>query len=225
MSRSPLAAAGAMVAGLTGAAFRMVGPIYGQEVGLRPDQIGLFLAAFVAGGAVAQFPLGWLADKFDRRVVLIGLSAAAIVTSLTTIAASGSGTAGVMLASALFGFTTFPIYSVAAAHAHDFARDSERVELSAALMFFFALGAIASPLVASGLIELYGPAALFEFLAAGHLLLIIFGLGRMRARPAAVRRTRYVYVPRTTFLIGRLLKQRRKEPLRGSREEPGPGTD
>ena len=53
---------------------------------------------------------------------------------------------------------TMPVFSLATAHAHDFATDEERVELSAALMFFYAVGAIASPLVTSLLIELLRPA-------------------------------------------------------------------
>ena len=96
-------------------------------------------------------------------------------------------------------------WSVAAAHAHDFAAPDQRVELSAALMFFFALGAIASPLIASQLIALYGPAALFGFVALGHAALIVFGLARMRARPTQAERTPYVYAPRTSFTIGRLI--------------------
>ncbi len=203
--KSPLAAAGVVVAGLTSAAFRMVGPIYGQEVGLRADQIGLFLAAFVAGGALAQYPAGWLADKFDRRWVLIFLSVAAILSSGLTVFAGTGGIAMVMTTAVIFGFTTFPIFSVSAAHAHDFANSSERVELSAALMFLFATGAIASPMISSALIGGFGPSALFIFIAAAHLVLVIFGLSRMRARPTNPERTPYVYAPRTTFTIGRLL--------------------
>ncbi|MFK7754633.1 MAG: MFS transporter [Sedimentitalea sp.] len=202
--RSPLAAAGVIVAALSAASFRMVGPIYGQEVGLSAGQIAWFLAAFVLGGALAQYPMGWLADKYDRRWVLIWLSIAAIVSSAITISAQGTGTLGVMLCAGLFGLTTFPIYSVAAAHAHDFASDDERVELSAALMFFFALGAIAAPYVASVLIDSYGPPALFLMIALGHVVLVVFGLTRMRARPTTETRTPYVYAPRTSFLIGRL---------------------
>lgn len=202
--RSPLAAAGVVVAALSSASFRMVGPIYGQEVGLSASQIAWFLAAFVLGGAIAQYPAGWLADKFDRRWVLIWLSAAAMASCAITVMASGLGTAGIMLTAGLFGLTSFPIYSVAAAHAHDFADASERVELSAALMFYFALGAIAAPFTASALIDAYGPSALFMMIAVGHGALIIFGLARMRARSAPSERTRYVYAPRTSFLIGRL---------------------
>ena len=202
--RSPLAAAAVIVAALTSASFRMVGPVYGQEVGLSADQIAYFLSAFVLGGAIAQYPVGWLADKYDRRSVLIWLSIAAIAASTVTVYAAGMGTLGIMISAGIFGLTTFPIYSVAAAHAHDFASDDERVELSAALMFYFALGAIAAPYIASVLIDLYGPRALFFMIAAGHLLLVIFGLTRKRARPTPEERTRYTYAPRTSFLIGRL---------------------
>lgn len=211
VTRSPLAAAGVVVAALSSASFRMVGPIYGQEVGLSAGQIAWFLSAFVLGGALAQFPIGWLADKFDRRVVLIWLSVAAMASCFVTVMASGMGTIGIMLTAGLFGLTTFPIYSVAAAHAHDFASSEERVELSAALMFFFALGAIFAPYLASVLIENFGPSALFLMISTGHAALIVFGLTRMRARPTRKDRTRYVYAPRTSFLVGRLLGRSREK--------------
>ncbi|WP_170331266.1 MFS transporter [Ruegeria arenilitoris] len=208
---SPLAVAGVIVAALSSASFRMVGPVYGQEVGLGVDQIAFFLASFVLGGALAQYPLGWLADKYDRRWVLIWLSGAAVLSCGVTMAASGTGTLGVMLAAGIFGLTTFPIFSVSSAHANDFATTEQRVELSAALMFWYALGAIASPYVSSTLIQQFGPGALFAFVAVGHLALIVFGVARMRSRPTPDERTNYVYAPRTSFTIGRLLKRSREE--------------
>ena len=206
---SPLAVAGVLVAALSSASFRMVGPIYGQEVGLAASQIGLFLAAFVAGGAIAQYPTGWLADKYDRRWVLIWLSVTSVLSCTVTVAASGFGTVGVMASAAFFGFTTFPVYSVAASHAHDFATNEERIELSAALMFFYAVGAIAAPWGTSLLIETFGPAALFYFISLGHIALVVFGLSRMRVRDTIEDKTPYVYAPRTSFIIGRLLGRSR----------------
>ena len=207
--KSPLAAAGVISAGLTTAAFRMVGPVYGVEVGLSVDNIALFLAAFVLGGALSQYPAGWAADRFDRRWVLIALSAMAILSCWVMVAFSAGGTAAAFLTAGFFGFTTFPIYSVAAAHAHDFAAQDERVDLSAALMFYYAVGAIASPLIVSVLIDNFGPAAMFAFVSLAHVVLIVFGLMRMRSRQAATR-TRYVYAPRTSFVIGRLLGRARE---------------
>ncbi|WP_432448091.1 MFS transporter [Aliiroseovarius marinus] len=202
--RSPLAVAGVIVAGITSAAFRMVGPIYGQEVGLETGQLAWFLAAFVLGGALAQLPVGWLADRYDRRWVLIWLSVAAIVSCAVTALSAGLGITAIFLAAGLFGLTTFPIFSVAAAHANDFASSPERVELSAALMFFYAVGAIASPLGASHLIEQFGPGALFSMIAVGHGVLIVFGIARHRSRPTVEDRTPYTYTPRTSFSMGRL---------------------
>jgi MFS family permease len=206
---SPLAVAGVIVSGVSTASFRMVGPLYGAEVGLSADQIGLFLAAFVLGGALAQWPAGWAADRNDRRWVLIWFSALSIGACGVTVAFSGLGVAAIFVAALIFGATTFPIYSIAAAHAHDWASDDQRVELSAALMFYYALGAIAAPLTTSWLIDAYGPPALFYFIAAAHVGLLVFGLVRMRRRPASDRRNPYVWVPRTSFLVGRIFRRPR----------------
>mgnify|MGYP001814423130 FL=1 len=207
---SPLAAAAVVSAGVTTASFRMVGPIYGIEVGLTVDQIALFLAAFVLGGALSQYPAGWLADRYDRRWVLMWLSVFAVVSCAITVALSTGGSVAVLIASGVFGFATFPIYSVAAAHAHDFATDEQRIELSAALMFLYAVGAIASPYAVSTLIESFGPSAMFAFVSLAHVILIIFTLIRMRARETTSR-TNYVYAPRTTFIVGRWLGKSRKK--------------
>jgi MFS family permease len=209
--RSPLAAAGVVVSGITGAAFRMVGPVYGIAVGLEPETIALFLAAYVLGGAFAQYPVGWAADRYDRRTVLIWLSVASVAACAATVAFADAGAVAVFLAAAFFGFTTMPIYSISTAHAHDFATSQERVELSAALMFLYAVGAIASPIIASVLIERFGPPGMFAFIALAHVVLVVFGIIRMRARPAPDTRTAYTYEPRTSFLIGRLLRRGKED--------------
>lgn len=205
--KSPLAVAGVMVAAVSSASFRMIGPLYGAEVGLRAEQIAFFLAAFVLGGALAQLPAGWLADRYDRRWVLIFMSLVTLPVSYLTIAVSDMGTTPVMLAAFAFGLVTMPIYSISAAHAHDWAEDHERVELSAALMFFYALGAIAAPLLTSTLITAFGPGALFVFISLAHLALVGFGLIRMQRRASVTARTRYVWIPRTSFNVGRLFRR------------------
>ncbi len=46
-------------------------PIYAQARGASSLEIGAMFTAGVAGAAVAQFPGGWLADRFDRRVLVV----------------------------------------------------------------------------------------------------------------------------------------------------------
>ena len=122
----------------------------------------------------------------------------AVMSCLASIFIGNYSTTAIFLTALIFGITTFPIFSVASSHAHDFVQSNERVELSAAFIFYYALGAIASPLL-----------ALFVMIASSHVLLIIFGLSRMRVRPTRTERTPYIYAPRTSFIIGRLLKRMR----------------
>lgn len=202
---SPLAAMAVVSSGITGAAFRMVGPIYGSEVGLSPDQIAAFLVAYVAGGALAQWPVGWLADRMPRRRMLVWMSLATVATALAMVPLADTGWRGNFAGAFAFGFTTFPLYSIASAHAHDQMGNGARVELTASLMFLYALGAITSPLVTSALITRLGATSMFLFIAVVHVALLLYGLHRSRLRGTPPPRTPYVYTPRTSFLIGRLL--------------------
>lgn len=210
MRVSPLGAAGVIVAGTSSAAFRMVGPIYGQDIGLSASQIGSFLATVLIGGAFAQFPVGWLADKFDRRYVLIGLSVVGIITCLSLAASSVDNHTQIFLIAALFGASTYPIFSVSTAHTNDFTKAENMVEVNASLMFLYGIGAIFSPLIASGLIESFGPSALFVYISLAHVFLLSFGFFRMATGSAPIQRTKYAYIPRTSFTIGGLI--RRKKP-------------
>ncbi|MEM0923879.1 MAG: MFS transporter [Pseudomonadota bacterium] len=200
---SPLAAVGIIVAGMTGSAFRMVGPIFGLENGLSQGEIALFLAMAVIGGVAVQYPLGWLADKIDRRTVLMGISATAIAACLWTSQIGGDPTT-LYLAAALFGITSFPVYSVSAALANDRAKPEMALELNASLVFFFSLGAVISPVAVAELIAAFGPGAMFLFIAAAHLALILFALYRMTRRETAAPVTPYSYMPRTSMVLGRL---------------------
>ena len=204
---SPTAALGIVVAGVTGAGFRMVGPIYGIENGMTQGQIAIFLASAIVGGVAAQYPVGWIADKMDRRVVLFGLSvlAAASCLGIATLITPGDISA-IYLGAFIFGLTAYPIYSISAAYANDFAEPDFVVELNAALIFFYSIGAIISPIVSAWLIALAGPGAMFSFMAAAHLALVVFTLYRMTRRSSAEPRGPYRYLPRTSMLLGRMFK-------------------
>ena len=178
------------------------GPRLWPRGGAAVDQIATFLAAFVLGGALAQYPVGWLADKFDRRKVLVGLSLAAVSSCLVTAFSADARNGGHPAdRRVLRGHDVPGLLGLGRARPR-FRGDAQRVELSAALMFFFALGAIGAPLLASALIDLYGPPAMFLMIAVGHVMLAAYGLSRMRARPTRRERTRYVWTPRTSFTIG-----------------------
>jgi MFS family permease len=86
-------------------------PVYAVGAGVSPDTGALWLSAFVMGNVILQWPIGWLADHADRRVVLAGcaLASAVLVLCLSAIPAQWAGTIGVVM---LWGGVSFSIYPV-----------------------------------------------------------------------------------------------------------------
>ena len=206
---SPIAVAGVVIVGATGAAVRMVGPLFAFDSNLSSAQIGLFLALFIFGGAISQFPVGFLADKFAKRTLMMALSLSTVLVSAIMqfdLVTQLLGTYRYFILVFVFGMATMPIYSLAATHANDLCRTADMTDLSASLIFFFALGAIASPILAGSLIDNYGPNSLFMYFAILHIALFVFGFYRVIRRPVIHFTKPYRYIPRTSLFIAKTVK-------------------
>ena len=125
----------------------------------------------------------------------------------------------VYVMSFLFGLTTYPIYSICAAHASDFVDSDRMISLSASLIFLYASGAIISPLVAGWIIDCFGAPMMFSLISAAHLSLMLYTVYRNFSRPAEARR-RYAYIPRTSLFIASILRPRRGN---GKSRDPSSG--
>lgn len=204
---SPVAVMGALMSGVIGPAFRMVGPVYALDLGLSNTGIAWFLGASVIGGALIQIPVGRLADRHDRRKVLIAVSALGAITALAFVLNLPQSPMMLYLASGFFGASAFSIYSLAAAHANDHCAPEQIVELNAALMFYYGLSAIVSPTIAAMMMNSLGPSALFIWIIIGFGGLILFTLYRLQRRPAPIPREPYRYWPRTSAILARLIKR------------------
>ena len=68
---SPLGCIGCIAVGLTNSAFRTLSPVYAEEIGMSVADIVTFVSVSIIGGAVMQYPLGYLSDRWDRRTVLL----------------------------------------------------------------------------------------------------------------------------------------------------------
>lgn len=213
---SPVACIGCIAIGLTGATFRLVGPLYAQAIGMSVASVATFMSAGILGGAVLQYPLGWLSDKYDRRSVLIlaTLGAAAAGFFITNVAGNDHNLN--YLGIFMFGAFSLPLYSLSAAHANDHAGKGEFIQIAAGLMFFWSIGAIIGPLVGAGLMELQGPWVLFYFTSVIHFTLALFTLWRMRERGAvpSAQRKKFAMLIRTSPMM---MKLTRKSPDKGSK--------
>ena len=213
MEVSPIAVAGVLVVGATGAAIRMVGPLFAYDSALDAGQIALFLALFILGGALAQFPVGYLADKFAKRSLMISLSLLTIIVSFIMQFEAVRFILGdyqIFILVFVFGMATIPIYSLSATHANDLCQKQDMTDLSASLIFFFAIGAIASPIVSGALIDNFGPDILFVYFAILHGLLFVFAFYRVMKRPVIHFAKPYRYIPRTSLFIAKTVKTMRR---------------
>jgi len=220
---SPMASIGCVAIGMTNSSFRLVGPVYAQDIGLSIANVATFMSAGIIGGAVLQYPLGWWSDRYDRRWALIAATSGAAGAGLFLSYVAGNSQYLNYLGIFMFGAFAMPLYSLSAAHANDRAGKDDYVMVSSGLIFLFSLGAMIGPTVGSLLIEYYGARALFTFTSGVHATLVLVTLWRMRttASVPAQRRSRFVGLLRTSSYMARLAARKRRNNKRASGKKNG----
>lgn len=211
---SPLACLTALAIGLTNSAFRLIGPIYGIEIGLDTQAIVIFMAMGIIGGAALQYPLGYLSDKLGRRKTVLIATVGAMLAGLFLSQQSGDSALMVFVGAFAFGAFALPLYSLSAAHANDRAEPGQFVLISASLTFFFSVGAVIGPYAASLVIYYYGPAAFFVYTCSVHGTLALIAMARIKRRASvpAEQRSKYVGMLRTSPMFFRMTRRLRRKP-------------
>lgn len=183
---SPAGFAGCFSVGLANGSFWALGPVFARQSGADVAGVAFFMSATVIGGAVGQWPMGRLSDRFDRRLVIVAGCLAAALAGIGMVLLSGRFEYGLYAFGFLFGAFSFPVNAISIAHANDFAEEGAYVELASGLLLTYAVGAVIGPMVASAVMGGLGPAGLFAFTALVHVLLagFVFARIRIRARPA-----------------------------------------
>ena len=154
---SPLASIGCVAVGLTNSAFRTLSPVYAEQIGLSVADVVTFVSVSIIGGAIIQYPLGYLSDSWDRRTILLVSTAGALLSALGIVFLAGSSPLANFGLVFIFGSFAMPLFSLSAAHANDRAGKGEFVLVNAALMLFYSFGAVVGPLAASYFMQGYGP--------------------------------------------------------------------
>ncbi len=197
---SPLGVIGCLTAGLVNSSFYGLGAVYGQSIGLSPAAVSAFLTITLVGGLVAQFPVGVLSDRMDRRHLMLYLTLAA-AASAAAIALFGVST---FLLLAALGFVmdalAHPLYGLSVAQANDYIARDEFVPAAGGLLLAYSIGASIGPTASSLAVAALGPSGLFAFIAAVLLALAAFTLYRMRRRVAkpVADQGEFVTMPQTT---------------------------
>lgn len=179
-ANSPLGVVGMILLGSIFSAQFGMSAVFAVKIGLSVRELTIFVATFYIGATLFQYPLGWMSDRMDRRVLILfvalGGSGGALFGWLFS-----SSFGMLLIAAALVGATSNPLYSLLIAHTNDFLDTEDMAAASGGLVFVNGLGAIAGPVVTGWIMETMGPSGFFAFLAV-----LLFALGGY----AAYRTTR-----------------------------------
>ena len=191
---SPLGCMGMFLLGGVFAAQFGMAAVYGAQTGLSIPEISMFVTAFYLGATMLQFPLGWLSDRMDRRMLILLAAALGGAGALLGMVA-GSSFPLLLGAAFLVGGTSNPLYSLLIAYTNDFLDRDDMAAASGGLLFINGLGAIAGPLVTGWMMGVFGSPGYFLVIAVLLISLALYAAYRMTQRPAPAVSETAAYTP------------------------------
>ena len=172
-----------------------LGAVYVASMNFTIFEISLFLFLISISGAFFQWPIGYLSDKKDRRLIIIAITFISSIFCIFIISASGTSIENMYLASSVgvdkimfFTFVTLyagfalPMFTLNLAYVNDFIAKEKFVSAGAGLQIIFGLGAMGGPFLCSIFMNIYGSNGFFIFLAIFHLAIGLFGMYRITKR-------------------------------------------
>ncbi|MEO0679908.1 MAG: MFS transporter [Pseudomonadota bacterium] len=191
---SPLGCVGSLLLGGVFATLFGMTPIYGTEVGLSVGEIAALVAAIYTGGMVLQYPIGWISDRMDRRLLILIICAVGAAAAATAIFAGGAPWLLLVLAFIVGGVGN-PLYSLLIAHTNDFLDHEDMAAASGGLVFLTGVGAIGGPLIVGFAFEALGAWSYW-----GMLSVLLGGVSayagfRMTVRPTVSVEETGAYAP------------------------------
>ncbi len=185
LDASPLACAGMFLLGSVFAAQFGMSAVYGTRAGLSEGQITWMVSLTYLAALVAQYPIGWLSDRMDRRVLILSLSALGGGVALLAVLIP-TPVWLILLTAAIIGGTSNPLYALLIAYANDYLEREEMAGASAGLLLINGLGAVAGPLLVGQTMDGMGPRGFWAIIAVVMLALAGYAWWRMRAAPNKV---------------------------------------
>ncbi|ROU04149.1 MFS transporter [Histidinibacterium lentulum] len=179
---SPLAAIGMILLGAVFSAQFGMAAVYATQVGLSLAQISVFVSAFYIAALVAQYPIGWLSDRLDRRLLIVGIALVGGVGGLIGVLLPPDFWV-LVVAAALIGGASNPLYALLIAYANDYLEREDMAAASAGFVFINGLGAVAGPVAVGWLMGAIGPYGYWLFIGVLMTALAGYGLYRMTRRP------------------------------------------
>jgi MFS family permease len=199
---SPFGVVGMLLMGAVFAGQFAMAAVYATQADLTLAQLSAFISSFFIGAIVLQYPIGWLSDRMDRRLLIVIAAVGAAIAAVAAVVFGGVFPL-LLLAGALNGGFAQPLYALLIAYTNDYLEPEDMAAASGGLVFVNGVGAIAGPPVIGVMMGAFGPAGFWLFLAGVLALVALYGVYRMTQRPSAyVEEDDYEAVPFAPILPG-----------------------
>lgn len=180
---SPLGCVGSFFLGGIFAAQFGMGAVYATAKGLSLADLSVFVSAIYIGGLLMQYPLGYISDKMDRRVLIIAITGAGGLILLAGTFFTEQFYVLLIVAFVMGGVAN-PLYSLLIAYTNDYLKPEDMPAASSGLIFLTGVGSVAGPVLVGYLMTSYGADSFFVFIALLFLSIAGYGLFRMTQRAA-----------------------------------------
>jgi len=193
---SPFGTFGMFCTGFIHSAIFTLGAVYAATMNFTIYEISLLLFLITSSGAIFQWPIGFLSDRHDRRVIIIFCAFVGAIFCILSISASGSSLENMYLASSIgvdkimffiyvffYAGMALPLFSLNLTYVNDYIPKEKFVAAGAGLQIIFGLGAMGGPILASVLMYRLGSNGFFIYLFIFHIAIVLFGMYRITRRP------------------------------------------
>ena len=178
---SPLGCVGIFLLGGVFAAQFGMSAVYGTEAGLSVKQISVFVSSVYIGALLFQYPIGWLSDRMDRRILIAGIAAVGGLAGLVGLFLASNFT--VLLAVGfIVGGASNPLYSLLLAYTNDFLQREDMAAAAGGLLFINGVGAVTGPIITGWLMSVIGPSGFWLFITGLMMALAAYAVYRMTRR-------------------------------------------
>lgn len=172
---------GCIISGIVLGSLYGLMPLYLNHQGVSDSGIGFWMAVMVSAGIVGQWPIGRLADRFGRLLVLRVQVFVVIMGCLAMLSNAAMAPALFILGAA--GFTLYP---VAMAWACEKVEHHQLVAMNQALLLSYTIGSLLGPTFTSMLMQNYSDNLLFIMIASVSFIYLLMLLRKVGEHPTPV---------------------------------------
>lgn len=160
---------GCVIAGMVIGSFYSLLPAYYAHLGYDDNQVTNWIILLITSGLLAQLPMGWLADRYGKPILLCIEMCIAIIACLMLIADIFS-----VLSTILLGITIYTVYPISMAWACQTVKKQDIVAMNQTMLLVNTLGSLIAPAVIALIMDKLGN--IYLFVSFVIILLYFFGV-------------------------------------------------